>query len=195
VGRVATVFRKRNSPQRRAHPRAFTLTELLFVGAIGAIVLGLALALLVWPSRSWGEAIANFYLDFYVRLTRERIVRGVENKYGLRSASLSTIQIQPGRTTQVEWVDFDVDDNDNPTIETNDDVRCRVIVNPGLGLSARTTPGSGTPESLLPSGIQVQTFNVTQHGRVIHVDLGLKTTWGGRTYTRTDHFDVYIRND
>ncbi|NOY82097.1 MAG: hypothetical protein GXP31_13960 [Kiritimatiellaeota bacterium] len=172
------------------------MVEFIIASVASVLILTTVLAILLFPYRAWGEAVANFYLDHRIRIVRERILRGIDGKYGLRAASLSSIEIQPGETTQVEWIDFDIDDNDIPTEDqTNDDVTCRVIVTPGLGLSVRTTPGSGQPKSLLRPKIKVSKFQVTQNDRKITVVLALSTSWGGKTFTREQNFDVYIRND
>ena len=185
-----------SAPTSRRISRRFTLVELLIATTATMLLMTTVLAVLLFPYRAWGATVANFYLDHRIRIVRERILRGIEGKYGLRAASLSSIEIQPGETTQVEWVDFDVDDNDTPTPDdTNDDVTCRVVVTPGLGLAARTLPGSGKPESMLRPTMKVSKFEVTQEDREITVVLALSTEWGGKTYTREQSFHVHIRND
>lgn len=183
------------SPKRRSVHR-FTMVEMLFASAATVLLLATVATVLLFPYRAWGESVANFYLDHRIRIVRERILRGIDGGYGLRAASLGSIQIQPGETTQVEWVNFDVDDNDIPTPDNpNDDVTCRVVVTPGLGLAARTLPGSGTPKSMLGHNVTVERFDVTQKNRTLSIVLALSTQWGGKTYTREQNFDVYIRND
>lgn len=180
----------------RRSVRGFTLVEMMFAAAATLLLLATVMAVLLFPYRAWGGLVANFYLDHRIRIVREQILRGIDGKYGLRAASLSSIQIQPGKTTQVEWVDFDVDDNDIPTPDdTTDDVTCRVLVTPGLGLAARTLPASGRPKSMLGHNVKVQKFDVTQKDRMLSIVLALSTQWGGKTYTREQNFDVYIRND
>jgi len=180
---------------RRTH-RRFTMVELVFATVTTTLLSATILAVLLLPYRAWGEAVANFYLDHRIRIVRERILRGIDGKYGLRAASLGSIEIQPGETTQVEWVDFDIDDNDTPTPDDpNDDVTCRVLVTPGQGLAARTLPGSGQPQSMLRPTIKVDKFTVTQDNRKLTVVLALSTKWAGKTYTREQSFDVHIRND
>ncbi len=176
--------------------RTFTMIEFIIASVASVLLITTVLAILLFPYHAWGDSVAKFYLDHRFRIVRERILRGIEGKYGLRSASLNSIHIFPGRSTRVEWIDFDVDDNDIPTEDqTNDDVTCRVIVTPGLGLSARTIPRSGRPESLLRPKITVQKFEVTRNDRIITVVLALSTSWGGKTFTREQYFNVYIRNN
>ncbi len=175
--------------------RNFTLVELLVASAIGFVILGLALALLLHPYRVWEDMAAQFLLDHQLRMVRERMLHGVENRYGLLSASAASVQLQPGQTTNVEWVDFDVDPNQPPTPDqSNDDVTCRVMVTPGLGLTARTVPGSGRPVSLLRPNVKVNQFDVQRNGRTLHVTLALQVRQGGKTYVRSTQFDVFLRN-
>ena len=178
------------------HRRHFTLVEFMIAMTLGLVILALTLALLLYPYRIWEQLSAQFQVDQQMRLVRGRILHGIDGHYGLRSARLASIHIKPGNSKRVEWIDFDVDDNDPPTPDvTNDDTTCRIMITPNRGLKAHTVPHTGNWTYLVKAPIKTEKFLVTKNGRTIHVILALELTQGGQTYTRQQEFDVYIRND
>ena len=178
-----------------------TLVEMMFSLSISAMVLTLLQGFLVQPFRLWQQGLAQWQLDSQTRMVRERMLRGISNQYGLREAELSSLEIQPGSTEQVEWIDFDVDAGDEPGSTGNGQgggqgkVTCRVSENHGDPRSVRTVPGSGTPVSMLRGNVECRKLRFEQSGRTISTELELAITVGGRTYTRESTFSTRLIND
>lgn len=181
---------------RRGRRRCFTLLELILAGVVGSMVIAAVMSIMIFSLRTWQTGLAQWELAQQMRLAREKILRGIEGRIGLRQAEESSIHIFPGKSPRVEWIDFDVDRNDVPTPDRhNDNLRCRIIKNPGLSLAARTTPGSGKPMALLRTSIEPSVVEIQKVGRELIYELTLSLTRGGRTYSRSKIFRTYLVND
>mgnify|MGYP006281480847 CR=1 FL=1 len=164
--------------------------------AVGTMVLAVVLSVLIFGLRTWQHGLAQWELDQQLRLGREKVLRGIDGRIGLRQAEEHSVKIYPGDSENVEWVDFEVDMNPTPTPDaSSDNHTCRVITNPGLSLSARTVPDSGTPESLLRTSMIPTAIEIEQQRREITYDLTLSLKRGGRTYSRSQSLRSYIIND
>lgn len=180
---------------RRFQCRRMTLVEMMFSLSISAMVLALLQGFLVQPFRLWQQGLAQWQLDSQTRMVRERMLRGISNQYGLREAELGSMKIKPGSTEQVEWIDFDVDAGDQPSMKGKGKVTCRISENDGNPLSVRTVPGSGKPISMLRGNVECRKLKFEQSGRTISTEMELAITVGGRTYTRESTFSTRLIND
>ncbi len=146
--------------------------------------------------RAWYNGTINWHLDQQARIARERILRGIEDGYGIREAHAGSLRIYPGKSKHVDWLDFDCDGNTIPTPDrSNDDVTCRLLVNPGHPeLHARTTPGSGKPQSLLSSDIHTEALEFDYSNRRLTVDFTISLN-GSQEYERRLVLSSYLVND
>jgi len=180
----------------RPAKRRFTVTEFLVAMSLSLLLLSSLIAVLLFPAGALQQAMAMWLLDQQVKIARERILRGLEDRHGLRAAESHTIQIFPGESEQVEWMDFDVDNNAFPTPDlSNDNLECRVLTNPGLELTGRTTPGSGKPIRLGLANIKTEVLQIEQDDRMVTLNGTVSTVVGGKTLYRSFVIRTFLIND
>lgn len=195
----------------RRHP--MTLIEMMTAVVIASLVFAMLYGMLAHPMGLWHKAMAQWRLEQQSRLLRERMLRGIDYQFGLREAERGSIKIQPGKTEQVEWINFDVDDGDFPGTTSkgggkgkgkggggsggsgSESVRCFILKNPGHNLAARTTPGSGQPKPILRDSVTCEKLEFTEQGRQLRVDYTLSIKAGGETYTKRNVMSVTMLNE
>ncbi len=189
-----------------------TLIEMMTAVVIASLVFAMLYSMMAWPMGLWHKAMAQWQLEQQSRLLRERMLRGIEYQFGLREAERGSIKIQPGKTKQVEWINFDVDDGDFPGSTSagrgggkgkgkggggggSESVRCFILKNPGHNLAARTTPGSGKPKAIIRDPVTCEKLEFTEQGRQLRVDYTLSIKAGGETYTKRNVMLVTLLNE
>lgn len=188
----------------RSH--SMTLVEMMFAVIVASMVFAMLFSMLSRPLGLWHKAMAQWHLTQQGRMLRERMLRGIEYKYGLREAQRSSVMIQPGSTEKVEWIDFDVDDGTFPGTGTvggngnengggeSETVTCRILQNSGHNLAARTTPGSGNPVGILRDTIKCEQLEYTEMNDQLMVDYTLSMEAGGETFKRRNVMWVTLLN-
>ena len=174
----------------------FTLVEIMIAAGVMSLVLASLMSVYLFAARMYHENSAVLYLDQQFRLAREKILGSIEGQYGIMEANQNSIRIFPGNSDQVDRIDFTVDGNDIVTPDTrNDDIQCRIMRNPGLGLTARTVPVNGRPKRMLDGNVQVQSMNINRNGDIITFNLTLSTTVGGESFSRSQNIRVNLTNE
>ena len=74
----------------RSDRSGFTISELLIASSVSLIVLGVAMGVFINVMRSWHGVELRMQADRDVNMAMSRIVYGMGNRFGLRSASTAT---------------------------------------------------------------------------------------------------------
>jgi Tfp pilus assembly protein FimT len=80
----------------RKNSGGFTLTEVLIASAISLTVLGVTLAVYGDLMRSWHGVELRMDADREVNLAMSRMVYGMEDRFGLRAARVSSVTVTGG---------------------------------------------------------------------------------------------------
>ena len=182
--------------QSRKKRNKFTLVEILIAAGVMSLVLASLMSVYLFAYRMYQQSSALLHLDQQFRIAREKILGGIDGKYGVMEASQESVSIFPGNSEKVEWMKFAVDDNNIVTLDNpNDDINCRVMTNPGLGLITKTTPGHGKPIKMLDSDVKAERMEMDKNGDIVTIALTLSTVIGGDKFTRTHNMRVFLTND
>lgn len=159
--------------------QGFTMPELLVAAAISLLVLVMVLTVFIGTLGMWRDGMARLLLSQQSRLVREKMLRGIDSQYGLRSASWTSLSgisnglaFQDGVSTNVFAI----------LMPTNQAVE--------VWNAARTRRLAGSP------GVVVSYARITQPDpRKIVIDLTLSATTGGKTYSQPQRISVYMLNN
>ncbi len=174
--------------------RSFTLVEVLLALVIASMVFAILYTMLGRPLGLWQEAMAKWHLNSQVRLVREKMLRGIDGRYGLREAYNGTIDIQPGKTEEVEWVYFDVESDPPDLTNDNQQPRCLILINPGQDIGSRTTPGDGEIETMTSPDVVCTQMDFTHEYGKITADYTFTTEVNGKTFTQQGQFFTDLTN-
>jgi len=73
-------------PGKNHTAAAFTLTEMLIASALSLMVTAMVLTLLVKNLELWRDGMARLQLSEQSRLVRERVLHGLNGRFGLNHA-------------------------------------------------------------------------------------------------------------
>lgn len=107
--------------KNRQRKHGFTLPEMI-ISLIAAVMLigGVSIVYLM-GMRSWAEGSSNVALERTAGILMDKIVRGVNGRFGLREADIGLVTVsEDGRS-----VTYTVDKNDPPTSWNSDDITSR----------------------------------------------------------------------
>lgn len=99
----------------------FTLVEIMVTLIAGVMLIGGVYLAYLMAMRSWQEGSANVGLERTAGIIVEKIVRGVNGRFGLREADIGTVQVSEDGHS----VTYMVDKQDPPTSWNSDDVTSR----------------------------------------------------------------------
>jgi len=99
----------------------FTLVEMIVTLIAGVMLVGGVFLVYLMAMRSWQEGAANVSLERTAGVIMEKMVRGVNGRFGLREADIGTVQVSEDGHS----VTYMVDKLDPPTPWNNDDVTSR----------------------------------------------------------------------
>lgn len=104
---------------RRQH--GFTLVELIIPLIAAVMLIGGVTLVYLMSLRSWAEGSTNVALERTAGIVMEKVVRGVNGRFGLREADIGTVLVPADGHS----VTFMVDKHDPPTFWYTDDVTSR----------------------------------------------------------------------
>lgn len=157
--------------------RGFTLTEMMIAAALSVMVATMVLTLLVKNMGAWREGMARLELSEQSRFVRERVLHGMDGKYGLRHALRSGLVF-----TEHEILFSDVAGT-NPIILTFEPGRPPVW-----------TSAAGT-NAIARAGIFVEDVEIARVGNILNIDLTLALIQQDRTYAQPQRIRAYLLND
>jgi prepilin-type N-terminal cleavage/methylation domain-containing protein len=106
---------------KRRRERGFTLPEMIISLIASVMLIGGVYLVYLMGMRSWAEGSSNVALERTAGVLMDKIVRGVNGRFGLREANIGAVTVsEDGRS-----VTFQVDKNDPPTAWNSDDVTSR----------------------------------------------------------------------
>jgi len=157
---------------------AFTLSEVLVAAALSALVLAMFMTLLVKSLGLWRDGMARLQLSEHSRITRERILHGINGQFGLRHASRANVIYS---TNQIAFSEI-------ATAVTNNFVLFLNVIQP-----AAYSDAAGL-HRLIQGRTFVDQASITNNGNILNIDLSLAMTNGGKKYTQPQQIQVYMLN-
>ncbi len=157
----------------------FTLSELLVAAALSSLVLALFLVLLVNSLGLWREGLARVSLSEQSRVTRERILRGLDGRYGLRHASRSRLELA---TNQVVFRELFAGATNAFTLRLD------------TGRPPAYSNAAGEV-FLTRSGAFVSQASIAGTGSFLNLDLTLAVASGQRQHRQPQRIRVYLLNE
>ena len=173
----------------------FTLVELMFTSAISILVTSALLALYFHPYQSWKTGSQRSMLTQQLQFAREKILRSLSNRNGLRNASYHSITKNNDSNTY-ELI-FIVDNNFIPGDETeNNFLQCKIYVNDKKKLACETGSAANNTNKELCRFVNIKEFTaVKKSSNIILISITAEVGAGKYKQTLTDQFEVYICND
>jgi hypothetical protein len=156
---------------------AFTLTEVLVASSLSILVVAMVMTLLVKNLEIWRDSLARLQLSEDSRIVRERILRGLHGKYGLRHARRSQLAFTVG---QVLF---------NDVSSSNAMILVLVSNQPPAWLDYTGT------NRIIRSGTIVENAAIYTNGNILHIDLTLVLTNKEKKYYQPQQIRVYMLNE
>ena len=158
---------------------AFTLTELLVAAALSSLILAMFLTLLVKTLGVWRDGMARLQLSEHSRVTRERILHGLDGQFGLRHASRAQLIYA---TNQIAFSEVSTTATNVFTLLLNANQPAAYLNAAGLS-------------RLVQSRTFVDQVSITTNGNILNIDLTLAMTNGWKKYTQPQQIRVYMLNE
>jgi prepilin-type N-terminal cleavage/methylation domain-containing protein len=99
----------------------FTLVEMMVTLIAAVMLIGGVYLVYLMAIRSWQEGSVNVSLERTAGIIMDKIVRGVNGRFGLREADIGTVQV----SSDGHSVTYMVDKHDPPTAWNSDDLTAR----------------------------------------------------------------------
>ncbi len=158
---------------------AFTLSEVLVAAALSSLILAMFLALLVKTLGIWREGMARLQLSEQSRITRERILHGLDGRFGLRHAGRAQLSYTTNR------IDF----REESPAGTN-------VFSLFLNANKEVTYSNAVGWYRLSRGETfVERASIATNGNLLLIDLTLALTNGWKKYTQPQEIRVYLLNE
>jgi hypothetical protein len=167
--------------------------------ALGTVLIAGILTTLLLPLDAWHEGVALFMLNEQSRVFRERILRGFGQYQGLRNGRRDSVQITSDSghdASPVDWINFEVDNNEIPTPENlNDDINCwfRSLKHRAF-LHLAPVPKEDNKRDVLAGEVNLIEMHIDQDGPMVTLDYTLEVTVGRRTLRQRERFSTYLPN-
>ncbi|MBU1735217.1 MAG: hypothetical protein KJ692_08275 [Verrucomicrobia bacterium] len=158
---------------------AFTLSEVLVAAALSSMILAIFLTLLVKTLGVWRDGMARLQLSEHSRITRERILHGLDGQFGLRHASRAQVIYA---TNQIAFSE----------ISTTASNAFTLLLNANQPVAYSNAAGQ---YRLIKSRTFVDRVNITTNGNILNIDLTLAMTNGWKKYTQPQQIRVYLLNE
>jgi hypothetical protein len=158
---------------------AFTLSEVLVAAALSSLVLAMFLTLLVKSLGIWRDGMARLHLSEHSRITRERILHGLDGQFGLRHASRARVIYSTNQITFSE-------------INTNATNTFNLLLAANQPVAYSNTVGQ---YRLIRSDTFVDQVSIITNGHILSIDLTLAITNGLKKYTQPQQIRVYMLNE
>ena len=157
---------------------AFTLTELLVATALSGLVLVIFLTALVKTLGIWRDGMAHLQLSENSRITRERVLHGINGQFGLRHASRSQLSYTTNLITFSE-------------VSTNTTNTFTLMLKTNQPAAYSNAAGQCR---LIQSGPFVDQVSIATNKNILNIDLTLAVTNGWKKYTQPQEIRVYLLN-
>ncbi len=169
----------------------FTLLEVVFTLIVAVMLIGGVFLVYLMSIRSWEEGARNASLERTAGIIVEKIVRGVNGRFGLREADVGTLQV----SADGHSVNFLVDKHDPPTSWTSDDTTSRFYQ---VGTRLWYDPNTAVASDEIPLNRfgDVQSLDFSLSGYVLKIKLALTAAAPRTTSRRLSvrmETDVYFR--
>ena len=158
---------------------AFTLSEVLVATALSGLILAMFLTLLVKTLGVWRDGMAHLQLSEHSRITRERILHGINGQFGLRHASRAQVIYY---TNQIAFSEVSATVTNAFTL----------LFNANQPVAYSNAAGQ---HSLIQSRTFVDQVNITTNGYFVNIDLIMAMTNGWKKYTQSQQIRVYLLNE
>ena len=158
---------------------AFTLSEVLVAAALSSLILAMFLTLLVKTLEIWREGIAHMQLSEHSRITRERILHGINGQFGLRHASRAQTIYSTNQITFSE-------------VTTNTTNTLSIFLNANQPAAYSE---AGVQYRLIQHSTFVDQVSITNDENILNIDLTLAMTNGWKKYTQPQQIRVYLVNE
>ena len=158
---------------------AFTLSEILVAAALSTLVLAMFLTALVKSLGIWRDGTARLQLSEHSRVTRERVLHGLDGQFGLRHASRAQVICATNQITFSE-------------ISTTASNAFTLLLNANQPAAYADAVGQ---YRLIKSRTFVDQVNITNAGNILNIDLTLAMTNGWKKYTQPQRIRVYLLNE
>lgn len=158
---------------------AFTLSELLVAAALSSMILAIFLTLLVKTLGVWRDGTARLQLSEHSRVTRERILHGLDGQFGLRHASRAQVIYATNQITFSE-------------ISATGSNAFILLLNANQPATYSDAVGQ---YRLIKSRTFVNQVSITNNGNILNIDLTLAMTNGWKKYTQPQQIRVYLLNE
>ena len=156
---------------------AFTLVELLVATTLSLLVVSMVLTILVRNSGVWRDGLARAHISEQSRLARERILHGINGKFGLRNAMRS--QLVCG-TDEILFQDAGAS-------------------NAIILVLRRDQPPAWLDESgsnlVVRGGVLVEDVALSMEMNMLNIDLVLAFLSNGKAYYQPQQIRVYLLNE
>ena len=161
------------------HNAAFTLSEVLVAAALSSLILTMFLTLLVKTLEIWRDGMAHLQLSEHSRITRERILHGINGQFGLRHASRTQVIYS---TNQITFSEVTPNNTNAFALLLN--------VNQPAAYSE-----AGGQYRLIQHRMFVDQVSITNDENILNIDLTLAMTNGWKKYTQPQQIRVYLLNE
>ncbi len=156
---------------------AFTLVELMIASSLSVIVVVMVLTVLVQNAGTWRGGLARARVSEQGRMVRERILHGINGRFGLRHATRSQLVLGAD-----EILFYDVGAN-NPII---------LDLKPGRPPAWLDASGSNL---VVRGGLFVEDVSLAMNANTLVIDLKLGFMSDGRKYIQPQNMRVYLVNE
>jgi len=161
------------------HNTGFTLSEVLVAAALSTLVMAMFLTLLVKSMGLWRDGLTRLQLSEHSRVTRERVLHGINGQFGLRHASRAQLIYT---TNQISFREVS-------TTATNVFTLLLKAKQPAAYSNAA---GQGR---LIQGRTFVDQVSITNNGNILNINLTLAMTNGWKKYTQPQQIRVYLLNE
>jgi type II secretory pathway pseudopilin PulG len=161
------------------HNAGFTLSEVLVAAALSTLVMAMFLTLLLKSLGLWRDGMARLQLSEHSRITRERVLHGINGQFGLRHA---------GRT-QVIYSTNQITFSEVSSTATN---IFTLLLDANQPAAYSDAAGQ---RRLIQGRTFVDQVSITNNGNILNIDLTLAMTNGWKKYTQPQQIRVYMLNE
>ena len=158
---------------------AFTLSEVLVAAALSSLVLAMFLTLLVKSLGVWRDGTARLQLSEHSRITRERVLHGLDGQFGLRHASRAQVIYS---TNQIAFSE----------VTTNATNAFALLLN---AKQPASYSNAISQYRLIQSRTFVDQVSIATNGNILNINLTLAMTNGWKKYTQPQQIRVYLLNE
>ncbi len=156
---------------------AFTLVELMVASSLSVIVVAMVLTILVKNAGTWRDGLARVRISEQSRIARERILHGINGRFGLRNAGRSELVVGSD-----EILFYDAGSSSAIIL----------VLKPGLPPAWLDESGSNL---VVRGGVFVEDVVIETDENILNIDLQLALMSDGKKYSQPQRMRVYLINE